>query len=135
MSDQRYIASIIRKDALKLFGKLLRALMEKADINQVQLEARSLAQRKAWADQGFFKEAESGDLTQSSISQAINGKLRRPSYGQIFIWLYIVEEALKAKGYDFPKDFKDDMFHLACYVPPDEVINAYKRLSTPKTQK
>lgn len=125
--DQRQTAGIIRKDALKLFGKLLRELMEKADINQVQLEARALAQRKAWAEQGFFNEAESGDLSQTAISQVINGKLRRPSYGQIFIWLYIVEEALKANGHDFPGDLKSDMFHLACYVPPVEIVAAYHR--------
>lgn len=129
MSDQGFAAGITRRDALKLFGKLLRLLLQKADISQLELEARSQAQRKAWIEQGFFEEAESGDLSQTAISQVINGKFRRPSYGQVFIWLYVIEEALKAKGHDFPKEFKDDMFHLACYVPPDEIVAAYERRS------
>lgn len=127
VQDRRWVfARIIRKDAPALFGRLFRMYLERADLTQTELEEKSIALRDGWAGEGFFSKSESGDLTQSSISKVLNGQYKRPTYGQIFIWLYVIEEALKAKGETFPKDVRDNMFHLMRYVPPEGIVNAYE---------
>lgn len=102
--------------------------MERADVSQTDIEEKSIALRDGWADEGFFNKRESGDLTQSTLSKVLNGQYKRPSYGQIFLWIYALEEALKAKGEPFPEDVKDDMFRLMRCVPPKQIVNAYNRL-------
>lgn len=119
-------ADIIRNKAPKLFGRLLRILLKRAGITQEELEARATYYRDMWADQGYYEKTDSGDLTQSSISKVINDKWL-PAYGQVFLWLYALEDALKANGSEFPADLRRDMFLLVRYVPPDEILDAYER--------
>lgn len=136
MDRRAYVADIIRNKSPKLFGRLLRMLIKKADITQDELEAKALTFRDLWSGQGYFEIADAGDLTQPIISRSINAKPRKkdptakvPSYAQVCMWLYAIEALLRDRGLElqFPPDLREDMFRLAWRGLPNEVVEAYER--------
>lgn len=137
-----YKSEIICDRARILFGLILRLLCQRANITQDELEERGKA-LKADEEQLILKvhlklEHVQSGLDQTAISRVVSGE-RWPSYDQVTIWLEIIEDTFKSESYkrerkrrgltiyDLPYDLKVDLFRLAGFGMPDEIVSAYEK--------
>lgn len=134
-----YKSEIICDRAHILFGLILRLLCQRANVTQDELEERGKAYRDYLFDKGYIKHGHVlGSLDQTIISRVVSGE-RRPSYDQVAIWLKVIEDTFKSdmyknerklRGliiYDLPADLKRDLYHLAGFGAPDEIVAAFER--------
>lgn len=133
------IAEIFLVEARALFGELLGVLCERAYISQNKLGKKATEYRSYLMTEGYLRQgADTGGLDQSALSRIIKND-RQPSYAQVYIWLKVLRNifeseeyrrycARKAKPiYVFDEDLETDMWRLALFGTPKEVIEAYKR--------
>jgi hypothetical protein len=136
-SPEQEKAEIFRLQARKLFGLLLNLLCNEAQISQSELGRRSTAYRRYLVSKRYiYTGSDTGSVEQSGISRVVRAE-SVPSYSQVYIWLTLLMEIFNSDDYKqmcarsgkevyvFTKEHWFDMWHLACYVPPDEVIYAY----------
>lgn len=134
-----YKYEIICDRAHILFGLILRLLCQRANVTQDELEERSRAYRDYLFAKGYLKPGHVlSSLDQAAISRVISGD-RWPSYDQVTIWIRVLEDTFKSdayknerKGrgltiYDLPYDLKVDLFHLAGFGAPGEIVASYER--------
>jgi len=140
-----YISEIICERAHVLFGMILRLLCSQANITQEKLRELGKDYRDSLFERGLIKPGYVvGALDQDAISRVISGE-RWASYDQVSIWLKVIENRfndLEYKQvrsdhnlliYDLSDDLKVDMFHLAGFGAPNEIVASYeKRLSMVK---
>lgn len=134
-----YRSEVICDRAHILFGLILRLLCQRANITQDYLEEAGKAYRDYLIERGYLRPGYVvGALDQGAISRVINGDLW-PSYDQVAIWLHVIEETLKSgrykqvrkeRGlvvYELGEDLKTDLYHLAGFGSPDEIVEAYNK--------
>ncbi len=136
---KKYIANIFLKNALELFGQMLGFLCEKSMLSQREIGRRATAYREYLRETGYLMpNSNTKAVDQSGISRVIHAE-KAPSYSQIFIWFHVLKERFADEGYkvtcimieepvfEFTQEFEDDMWHLAIYGTPREVVAAYER--------
>lgn len=141
-----YKSEIICDRAHILFGLILRLLCQRANVTQDELEERGKAYRDYLFIQGYIKPGQVlGSLDQTVISRVVSGE-RRPSYDQVAIWLKVLEDTFKSdmyknerkrRGltiYDLSSDLKRDLYHLAGFGAPDEIVAAFEKLALMPTE-
>jgi hypothetical protein len=134
-----YKSEIICDRAHILFGLILRLLCQRANITQDEMEERGKAYRESLLLKGLIKPGYAlGALDQATISRVISGD-RWPSYDQVQTWVHIREEGFNSEEYkqvrkrkqlpvyEFPYDLKVDLYHLAGFGAPDEIVAAYEK--------
>lgn len=135
-----YVSEVLRTDARVLFGSLLKLLCRRAGITQQKLESDSKDYRKDLIQFGFLRhDEETGSMNQSVISLVMKG-LQPPTYAQTCIWLDVIDRVYKSEKYReicreigwpyanfFSKDLKTDMYRLASFGTPEEIVEAYER--------
>jgi len=125
-------SAIFHTDARRVFGVMLSFLCEKANITQRELGRRSEKYRQYLIEKKHIRNAyETGGIDQASICRAVKGK-RPLSYSQVFIWLHLIKEQLESEeykssgmGFYMSKELETDMWRLALYGTPEEVVYAY----------
>ena len=126
------VSAIFHTHARKVFGVMLGFLCEKANISQCELGRRSETYRRYLLNEGHILHSYStGGLDQPTISRAIKGKVIL-TYSQVFIWLHLIREELESEeykasgmGFYMSKELETDMWRLALYGTPEEVVYAY----------
>lgn len=130
----RETAEIFRTNARKVFGALLSSLCKNANLSQRELGRRSEVYRKYLVSNGFIKHAyNTGAIDQAAICRAIKGEFPL-TYSQVFIWLHLLREVFESDEYkavkpefNFSKSLEIDMWRLALYGTPEEVIVTYRK--------
>jgi hypothetical protein len=138
-SPEQEKAEIFRLQARKLFGLLLNLLCNEAQISQSELGRRSTAYRRYLVSKRYiYSESDTGSVGQSGISRVIRAE-SVPCYSQVYIWLTLLMEIFNSDDYKqmcarsgkevyvFTKEHWFDMWRLACFGTPEEVIAAYHR--------
>ena len=133
-------------EAPKLFGRLLEELCRKAGLHQAHLSKKADAIRKQFIDAGVILPGDPliGSMYQPAISRVMSGE-QRPTYGQVLIWLRVIKEwyvspelkrACKIIEIDhniempiprFDEDLEQDLWYLALFGRPSDIVGAYKR--------
>jgi hypothetical protein len=134
-----YRADIIRTRSRILFGTLLKIICKRAGITQDKLEEDSRNYCDYLLNTGYIHHIdEIGSLGQSAISRVINGS-QPPTYNQVYIWMYVIRQVYESQEYkqacldldlipnDFPRDLETDMYRLARFGTPEEIVTAYER--------
>ena len=126
--DQRQeYAQIFLWRARFLFGVILHDIMAKADISQREIARRSKEYKRQLIDYKLnYPRNGASSVDQSALSRLISTD-RPPSYGQVYIFLIVLEGILKEKGFPFPQELRDDLWRLALFAPPEMVYQAYQR--------
>jgi hypothetical protein len=132
-------ANIFRIQARRLFGLLLSLLCEEAQISQNKLGKRATAYRRYLVLKGYVdNDGDTGAIEQSGISRIIKAE-RAPSYSQVYIWLFLLRDIFESNDYRdmclnsgkdiyiFTEELEEDMWRLACFGMPKEVIAAYDK--------
>jgi transcriptional regulator with XRE-family HTH domain len=118
---------------------MLSLLLKEANISQNELGKRSTEHRSYLVSNGHIpSESDTGSVSQSGISRIINGEYP-PSYSQVYIWLSVLRKVFESDDYqtlcatagkevyEFTEEFEVDMWHLALFGAPKEVVAAYHR--------
>jgi hypothetical protein len=126
--DQRQeYAQIFLWRARFLFGVMLHDIMAKADISQREIARRSKEYKKQLIENKLnYPRNGVTAVDQSALSRLISTD-RPPSYGQVYIFLIVLEGILKEKGFSFSQELRDDLWRLALFGPPEMVYQAYQR--------
>ena len=124
---------------------ILKLLCQRAGITQDELADKGKAYRDYLFVKGYIKPwYELSALDQAAISRVLNG--RKPSYDQVETWLYILEEEFNSAEYkekcvekhlpiyEFSYELKTDLFHLAGFPAPDEMVAAFERRALMPTE-
>jgi transcriptional regulator with XRE-family HTH domain len=139
-SYDSYVADILRAKARELFGSLLKLLCRRAGITQDKLERDSRAYREELIARGLLQDDNnSGSMNQSAISRVMKG-IQPPTYDQVRIWLEVIDRVYKSDKFReicnnigwpykdfFTKELKIDMYRLALFGTPEEVVAAYEQ--------
>ena len=124
--QQREIAEIFLWKARFLFGIILRALIESTGMSQRQWGKRAREYDKTLKQKRFrYPQSMAGFPGQSGISRIINSE-RPPTYGQLFVIFRVLAEHFEGKE-DFNEERQTDLWHLALFGSPREVLEAYER--------
>lgn len=131
---------IVYERAHVLFGLILRLLCGRANITQDYLEEQGKAYRDVLIAEGKLPpKYPVGSLDQEAISRVWKGERLPSSRPQVGIWLDVIENTFNSEKYleirkkyklpvyDLPHDLKVDMYHLAGFGAPDEIVASYKR--------
>jgi hypothetical protein len=137
--ERLYKSEIICDRAHRLFGLILRLLCQRANVTQDFLEEEGKAYRDYLLLKGYIRPGYAlGSLEQDAISRVLSGD-RWPSYDQVHIWLHVIEETLNSEKYkkvrrehgltiyELEDDLKTDLYHLAGFGSPDEIIAAFEK--------
>ena len=136
---KKYIANIFISNAYELFGQMLGFLCEKALFSQSELGRRAKKYREYLKKNGYLPTGGSTKaVDQSGVSRVISAE-KPPSYAQIFIWFHCLRERFESEEYAkecekvrepvfvFIEEFETDMWHLALFGTPREVVTAYEK--------
>lgn len=140
ISDERRI--FLMKNAPRLFARLFEQLMLASLLTQSQLSKMAIAFRKERLyETGLVEHGDSqiGAMSQTGISNVISGVVPKPTDGQLWIWLEILQdwynsEEMKQRIEDndldmleFPEQLKRDLELLALRGSIEEIDAAYER--------
>lgn len=115
------ISAIFHSNARKIFGLLLSFLCDHAGISQRELGRRSVSYRDYLIKNGHIQKSYStGGIQHSAICRAIKGEFPL-TYSQVFIWLHLLKEECSLS-----EQLETDMWRLALYGTPEEVMTAYR---------
>lgn len=136
---KKYIADIFLKNAHELFGQMLGFLCEKSMLSQREIGRRSTTYRGYLREKGYLmSDTVTKAVDQPALSRVIHAE-KVPSYSQIFIWFHVFKERFVDQSYKmtciminepifaFTEEFETDMWHLAIFGTPREVVEAYER--------
>ncbi len=134
-----YKSEIICARSHILFGLILRLLCQRASITQEVVAERGKAYREYLFAKGYIKPGYAlGGLDQGAISKVMNGE-KWPSYDQVQTWVHVLEKEFNSEEYrqirkdkhlpiyEFPYELKIDLYHLAGFGAPDEIVHAFER--------
>jgi hypothetical protein len=84
----------LMQNAPRVFARLLEQLMLASLITQSQLAKRATAYRQQLIDQKIIEAGDTqiGAMSQTAISNVIQGVVVRPTDGQLWIWLEILQD-------------------------------------------
>jgi hypothetical protein len=131
----------LMQNAPRVFARLLEQLMLASLITQSQLARRATAYRQQLIDQKIIETGDTqiGAMSQTAISNVIQGVVARPTDGQLWIWLEILQDwyqsaemrkRIEENDLDmpaFPDELKRDLEILALRGSIDEIDDAYER--------
>jgi hypothetical protein len=143
-SDTAFI-ELLRK-APRRFSELLDQLCTAAGLSQARLSREAKQIRKHFIEEGLIAPRDPliGSMEQPTISSVISGA-QAPTYGQVWIWLKairtwyesprLVEKCKQIESEyhiempvpQFDHKLEMDLWRLALFGTPDEIINAYNR--------
>jgi hypothetical protein len=134
-----YIADIFLLHARERFGQMLGYLCEKSLLSQREIGRRATKYRAYLKKNGYLpSEGSTKAVDYTGISKVIYAKVI-PSYAQVFIWFHVLKEQFKSEEYAkacekvhepvfvLTDEFETDMWHLALFGTPKEVVEAFKR--------
>lgn len=112
----RFLLGIILQDILKKTGVSQREIGRKAKEYQKHLKDKKLV----------YPKSKVGSLDQSAFSRLTDAK-REPSFGQIYVFLYVFEQYFEGNEEAFSKDLKTDLWRLALFGTPGEIYITYMK--------
>jgi transcriptional regulator with XRE-family HTH domain len=134
-----YRSEITNTRGQVLFCLIFKLLCQRAGITQDELADKGKVYRDYQFVKGYIKPwYKLSALDQGAISRVLSGD-RSPSYDQVETWLDILEKEFNSDEYkeksieknlpiyEFPSELKTDLFHLAGFPAPDEMMDAYEK--------
>lgn len=125
--QRREHAEIFLWRARFLFGVLIRDIMANANISQREIARRSKKYKQDLMDRKLnYPRNGATAVDQSALSRLISTD-KPASYGQVYIFLIVLEGLLKEKEIPFPQELRHDLYRLALFGPPEMVVDAHQK--------
>jgi hypothetical protein len=133
------MADVLR-ESRKRFGNLLGELCEVSGFTQGKLSREAkLVYRQMVEDGNIHAEDPVGSMEQPTISKVIAG-VQDPTYFQVYIWLRVIRKHIESDQFakvckdlklnsvpTFSLDLELDLWRLAHFTPPSELLNTYEK--------
>jgi hypothetical protein len=125
--QQRQIAEIFLWKSRFLFGIILRSLIGSLGTSQRKLGKEAIEYDNSLKERKFrYPGSMEGFPGRTGISRLINAK-RPPTYGQVFVIFRVLKQHFDEIGEDFNEERQKDLWHLALFGSPREVLEAYEK--------
>jgi hypothetical protein len=126
------------------FGELLREVCEISGITQGKLSREAKEERQRLIGKGIISLEDSiGSMEQPTISKVMAGG-QEPTYIQVYIWLHVIRAHYESAQFaeiceelgiplpEFSPELERELWRLATFVPPDELLRVYEETKNKK---
>lgn len=120
------LAEIFLWRARFLLGIVLQDILDKTGVSQREIGRKAKEYQKHLKEKKFMYPKSKVALDQSAFSRLIDIK-REPSYGQMYIFMYVFQQYFDGNEDVFPQELQDDLWRLALFGTPGKVYEAYMR--------